>query len=240
MAKPKKNVPASQAVIDAKPVAVTTIQTEDPTAALSIVQPRITALAARSVILKITDAASSQEANNALIEVTSMHKAVKEKLETITKPMNQALKAARDFFNPALAQLDTLALQLRQGIVAYNRAAALVAENQRKEAADKAEAAAAKGDMKAALAHATDAVSVVAPARAVMASSAVATAASNIKHAQVTTRKRWTFKVVNLKKVPREYLELNEKVVRATISSGIREIDGLEIFQEDGLAVGGR
>lgn len=236
----KSPAKASQSVVEAKPLSVSSIQYEEPNAALSIVQPRVTSLDAQALLLKVTDAASEQIATNMLVEVTAAQRVVKEKLQTITKPLDEAMKAARALFKPALEKLDGLDSQLRQKLIGYKRLAAAEAERVRKEAAEKADEAASRGDMEAALEHATAAVSVKAPARAVQASQAVAIASSNIRHAQVVSRKRWQFKVVDIKKVPREYLELNEKVVRATISSGIRNIAGLEIYEEDGLAVGGR
>ena len=45
-------------------------------------------------------------------------------------------------------------------------------------------------------------------------------------------RTRWTFKVLDFNKVPRAYLVLDEKKVRAAIQAGIHNIDGLEVFEE--------
>jgi hypothetical protein len=53
----------------------------------------------------------------------------------------------------------------------------------------------------------------------------------------VSERKSWDFKVLNLKMVPRRYLELNVKKVRADIQAGIRTITGIEVFQKTSLAV---
>ncbi len=48
-------------------------------------------------------------------------------------------------------------------------------------------------------------------------------------------RKVWTFRVVNLNLVPREYLMLNESAVKEAIKNGNYHISGLEIFQETKL-----
>lgn len=50
-------------------------------------------------------------------------------------------------------------------------------------------------------------------------------------------RKVWTFKVVDLSKIPREFLSLDETRVRQAIKSGSREIQGIEIYQETTIAV---
>lgn len=51
------------------------------------------------------------------------------------------------------------------------------------------------------------------------------------------TQKRWTYKEVDLSKVPREYLKLDSKAVNAAIKAGTHKIPGLEIFEEETLAV---
>jgi len=50
--------------------------------------------------------------------------------------------------------------------------------------------------------------------------------------ASVTNKKVWTFRVVDLAKVPREFLVLDEKKVRDAIKADVRFVDGLEIFQD--------
>ena len=47
-----------------------------------------------------------------------------------------------------------------------------------------------------------------------------------------TVRKTWTFTVMDEKKVPRIYLTLNDKAIRDSIRDGVRDIPGLEIFEE--------
>ena len=244
MAKPaaskKSPIRASTATVDVKPVSISTIQMADPATAAAEIQPKVTQIAAKVMLFKPSAPTYEQDATNALIEVKGIEKALKEKLESITVPLNVALKNARSLFKPALDKCEAVESQLRQGIIAYRQLAFKFAEEKRLSAAKLADEAAAKGDMQSALEHATEAVSVVAPARVVQASMAVATAASNIKYAQVASRKRWTFRIADIKKVPREYMEVNEKVVRAAISSGLRTISGIEIYEEEGLAVGGR
>jgi hypothetical protein len=52
-----------------------------------------------------------------------------------------------------------------------------------------------------------------------------------------TVKEKWVFKLVDLEKVPREWLCLDEvKVGKAVRSGGIRKIPGLEIFDEGSLS----
>lgn len=45
-------------------------------------------------------------------------------------------------------------------------------------------------------------------------------------------RKEWTFKIVDPDKVPNEYRVIDEKAIRKAVKAGIREIPGVEIFQD--------
>lgn len=50
-------------------------------------------------------------------------------------------------------------------------------------------------------------------------------------------RKVWAFRVVDFKKIPTEYLVLNETAVRSAIKEGVRNIEGLEIYQDCQVAI---
>lgn len=56
---------------------------------------------------------------------------------------------------------------------------------------------------------------------------------------QAIVSKYWTFEVDDLSKVPREYLELDSKKVRAAIKQGIRSIEGLRIYEKERLTIRG-
>lgn len=47
-----------------------------------------------------------------------------------------------------------------------------------------------------------------------------------------SVRKTWTFELKDITKVPARYLQLNETAVRSAIGMGIRNIEGLDIFQK--------
>lgn len=74
-----------------------------------------------------------------------------------------------------------------------------------------------------------------APATAVAAPAALASTSGS-----ASTRKRWVAKVVSFEEVPRAYLIVDQVKLNAAVRAGIREIPGVEIEQETGLAVRAR
>jgi len=54
------------------------------------------------------------------------------------------------------------------------------------------------------------------------------------------TRKIWTFKLVDFSKLPDEYKAVQETAVRDAIRNGVRQIPGIEIYQEEQLSIVGR
>ncbi|NCD40580.1 MAG: hypothetical protein EOL88_00660 [Bacteroidia bacterium] len=50
-------------------------------------------------------------------------------------------------------------------------------------------------------------------------------------------RKQWNFKVVEPQQVPKKYLVIDEKLIRADIRAGVRNIKGIDIFEEEIVGV---
>ena len=59
----------------------------------------------------------------------------------------------------------------------------------------------------------------------------------NQSSANSTVRTVWAFRLIDLKKVPAQYIQLNETAIRQAIKDGERHIDGLEIFQQSQVAI---
>ena len=53
------------------------------------------------------------------------------------------------------------------------------------------------------------------------------------------SREIWKFELVDIDKVPHEYLEVNSKAVNQAIKMGRREIPGLKIWQDDSIVFRG-
>jgi DNA-binding phage protein len=50
--------------------------------------------------------------------------------------------------------------------------------------------------------------------------------------ASAHTREKWVYEVVNLKAVPHDFLQVNDKAIKQAIKNGERHIPGLEIKKE--------
>lgn len=159
------------------------------------------------------------------------------------RDINRAFKEATDPFR----EVDTI---VSGKVLAFDRAerqraaeAAAAAERERLEAeallreAEKAEAA---GKPEVAGALLEKAIAEEACARDSQAQAKIPPKTVAVDAGTVSVRnKPWTYRVVDEACVPREYLCLDSPKIRDAIRRGEREIPGLEIFQEEGLAVRG-
>jgi SMC interacting uncharacterized protein involved in chromosome segregation len=65
----------------------------------------------------------------------------------------------------------------------------------------------------------------------------IETKAAELSEKSKNLREVWTFEVVDISLVPREYLVLDETAVRRAIQNGVREIPGLKIFKKAQLVI---
>lgn len=52
-----------------------------------------------------------------------------------------------------------------------------------------------------------------------------------------TTRRVWRHRVTDLDKVPRQYLMVNDAAIKAAVAGGVRDIPGVEIFEDVQTAI---
>ena len=134
-------------------------------------------------------------ASGILVEIKGKSKQLEERLEEITKPLNAALRSVRDLFRPAIQAYAEAEGVLKRKI----GDAHLAIERANREAMLAAQAQMAAGNVLAAAQAATSMVE--------------RPAAEGVR-----TQEVWTFRVVNALLVPREFLVVDEKKVRAHVA----------------------
>lgn len=192
-----------------------------------------------AVEYKITTPKAYTDSAARLREIKSIQKQIDDAEKSITKPMNDALKAARDLFRApkeAAAKAETLIKRAISGYVDEQRR--IQAEEQRKadEAARKERerlaklqaAAEERGDTKKAEQFQERAQTVVAPV--------VTVAAPKVEG--IATREVWKFEITDAAQVPREYLVVDESRVRKVVQAlkGDCNIPGVRVWKEDQIA----
>lgn len=51
------------------------------------------------------------------------------------------------------------------------------------------------------------------------------------------TTKTWAFEITDAAQVPRQYMEINESLIRKAVQAGTRDIPGIKIFQKESLSI---
>lgn len=169
---------------------------------------------AQSLVIRIVEDENSALA--ILGRIKEMQKQIEDKRTSITKPLNTALKEANKLFKALSEPLDWADSIIRDKIINFHRKREEQAEKQKQRLLEKAEET--KDDEKA--------NELIEKAE---------TLTPNV--GETTVAKRWTYKVVDLFKVPHKYLVIDSAKVRDAIRDGVREIPGLEIYQEESVRV---
>lgn len=141
------------------------------------------------------------------------------------KPLNDQVKAINDRFKTSLRPLEETEAKVKRLISNYT----LEQDRLRREKERELQEAHAKEmakQEKAAEKSGEDFIPSVAPS--------IAQAAPTIKteSGKTTTVKVWKFEIVDAAQVPREYLEVNESLIRKAVQAGAREIPGVRIYQD--------
>lgn len=197
--------------------------------------------------LAVDSEASRDTAADLLAQIRRAKRAAESRRVELVKPHNDHVSSVNAFFKGVVQPMALADATLERRILAWNAEqrrkadeAAREAERQRKESerllreaedAERAGKADAGELLDRAVASEESATSAQASART--PARVIPTVAGTVGE----RKKPWTYREVDLAKVPREYLCLEAGAVRRAINAGVREIPGLEIYQEEGLAV---
>lgn len=192
---------------------------------LTPIKRQVTTAVNRANDLAIDSPESLAQATDILKAVKDAGKVVKSRKEEITKPLNDALKSARDLFRPIEADLATGERIIKDKMLDYTNEV----EAKRAAEAAKLEARVERGTMR------TD--------TAMRKMDDLETVDSTVKGAKgsVNFREVRKVKIVDPKAIPLKYL-MNEKVIdaiRAAVSTDVlngTKVEGVEIVTEKVVA----
>ena len=177
----------------------------------------------------VVDDAGVESASIILKTISDAKKSIEDRRTFFVKPLNDQVKKINDLFKTIATPLSVADSLIRGKILTYRtkQQEALRKEQERLDAQARKEQK--KADAKAER-MGVESVTITAPV--------VAPPPTTIGNA--TVKKVWKFKVVDPTIVPRDYMAVDETKIRAAVRDGIRSIQGVEIFQEDQLSIGGR
>lgn len=187
----------------------------------------------------VSDLTSAEAATAKAKDVKELSRNAENMRTTLKEPFLKAGKLIDSEFKRVTEPCAEAEKQLKSKILVFqqeeNRKArereAELRRQAEEEALKEAEALAAQGDTREAervIERAMDRPPVMSEARGPIRSSGGAAAG---------IRKTWTFEVTDEKLVPRQYLVVDEKAVKAAIAAGERSIPGIRIFEKETVAI---
>jgi hypothetical protein len=230
-----------------------------PAPDLEAVQTDTAAIVAQAEAVVVANDADLEVASRVLKDVATNKKSLEDRRDFFVRPLNDQVKNINTLFKTLAAPLLEADRVIRLKVTDYRTAQAEIARREQErinaaaraeqerlnelarkeqERLDKIAAAQQAKANKAAEKKGIEAPVIVAPVVvAETVAAPVVIAPPPVTVGNVTTRKVWKFKVVNAALVPREFLYVDERMIREAIAAGTREIAGVSIYQEEQIAV---
>ena len=184
----------------------------------AITKKDITALEQRTVViskeaeLKITSQEKLKQANEILSRLKIAKGYIKEKKDSIVKPLSIALKNARELFKPLEEKVNAAEYALKSGVLAYSKQVSEAIAKQKEVITKKVESGETSFEKASGQIEKTEA-----------------------KRAEFKTRKNKKLVIIDETKIPREYLVVNETLLRKDLMAG-KIVAGAKL-QEEEIAV---
>jgi len=184
----------------------------------------------RANTLVIDSDAMEATATDFLSIIATNKKSLEEQRKFFVDPLNKQVKAINERFKLYSEPLDRADKIIRGKVLEWRRKKELKRQEEEQKARELAEEEAAK--------LAIAGVKMTVPVPAPMVPEPPKMVRTSLGSA--STKKVWTFRIVDESLIPREYLMVDTKKIAAVVKAGIRQIPGVEIFQEEQLAVRAR
>lgn len=187
--------------------------------------------ASRDVSTDVTDEQSAKAVIEVLGKIVGARKLAEEQRTAITKPLLDEKRQVDNRFKELAGPLDGAEQALKSVVAAYRekveaerRERIAKEERNRRERQAREDAKAAK-EKREPIRHAAPRIE--AEPEPTMRSGG---------HA-ATVRKVWKIEVLDATAVPRHYCKPDEQAIRSAVKDGVREIDGVRIYEDDQVAV---
>lgn len=187
---------------------------------LSVLKGQVSRLESRAQAIVVETNEDYAAAADVVASLKETGAKIKARKEAITKPLNEALRSARELFAPIEEQYAAAEAVVKQKLLAYKKK--VDEEARRKEAALAARVE--KGTMKPETAE-----------KKIDAIQRVDTTTHG-KVGSVQVRKVKKVRIVDAAKIPREYLVVDEVAVRRDALAG-KEIPGAEVYEEEVISL---
>ena len=171
--------------------------------------------------LEVTSEDSYKEALNEGKQIKTQLDAIIARKEEITKPLNATLKSVRDLFRPFEERGESALRVIKDKMLSFSKEQTRKAEEAKQKLAERVE----RGTMK--------------PETAVRKIEEMKAPEKTIAtdEGKATTRTVKKYRVVDMKKVPLEFMEVNMTLVRNAFRAG-KPVLGCEEYEETELSLG--
>lgn len=186
------------------------------------------AMAEQSAGIEVVDTISNDSATGALVVIRTGRRVIEDARKAVSRLFTDASKSAAGMLKELDAPLEETDTAICKNIASWRESERVMQANTKKIAEDAI--AKAQAEIQAAMPPGA-----AAPAIEVYVAPPPNT--TRTAHGSVTGRQSWTFKVVDLTKLPREWMVPDETKIRKAVAAGIRVIPGVDIFVEEGLSV---
>ena len=183
---------------------------------IQVLEKQVSPLVKSSKEYKIASVEDVDNASAMLKDLRDTERTIEAKRQEFTKPMNQSLRAINDTFKEIVKPLVEARKILTQRVLDWK-----IEERKKLE---KEEARRRKIQE----AHEKKGHEIKAP---------IVLEKPQNKIGNTQTRKVWAFKVTDFSKLPDDFKVISNPAINQAIRDGVREIKGLEIYQEEKLSI---
>jgi len=187
-----------------------------------------TAIVARATRFEINDDTSNQKATGVLSEIARRKKKTVDARMFMTRPIDQSKKNIMSFFRPFIEQYDKATGIIKGKAKDYY----LAEEEKAKEAEKKRLIAEIKREEEIKKAEEENREPVVEEIPAVAEVKTPEKTVRGVAGGSMTFKKHWKHEIIDLEKVPHEFWEVSESLIREAVNKGARLIPGCRIYED--------